>query len=218
MSHGVSSFPPGPNKRKSSDNLVLEDGMRKRRFQSFGTERTGPSVTLETRPEKEFTRGEEELARDKVTVASRRNLYKDVTQSQDARAHPTHVVTPKTVTSTQLLHGLENLKESANQGIVDELLRQGAAGFGEAAKSHLRTRVQMALDHLLTGLLEFATTEQGSQSVVKALKEGGKETLVQHMCGPAEGARRAMILDLALSLMGRQLIASFYLIFTTFLL
>ena len=36
---------------------------------------------------------------------------------------------------------------------------------------------QMALDHLVTGLLEFATNEQGSKSVTKALKEGGKETL-----------------------------------------
>ena len=36
---------------------------------------------------------------------------------------------------------------------------------------------QMALDHLIAGLLEFATNEQGSKSVTKALKEGGKETL-----------------------------------------
>ncbi len=35
---------------------------------------------------------------------------------------------------------------------------------------------QMALDHLVAGLLEFATNEQGSKSVTKALKEGGKET------------------------------------------
>jgi ABC-type proline/glycine betaine transport system ATPase subunit len=48
----------------------------------------------------------------------------------------------------------------------------------------------MALEHLLSGLLEFATNEQGSKSVVKALKEGGKETLdrvVQRMCEPAKG-------------------------------
>jgi len=37
----------------------------------------------------------------------------------------------------------------------------------------------MALEHLLTGLLQFATSEQGSKSVVKALKGGGKETLVR---------------------------------------
>lgn len=35
----------------------------------------------------------------------------------------------------------------------------------------------MALSHLLTGLLEFATSEQGFKSVTKALKEGGKEAL-----------------------------------------
>jgi hypothetical protein len=49
---------------------------------------------------------------------------------------------------------------------------------------------KMALEHLLTGLLEYSTNEQGSKSVVKALKEGGKETLdrvVQRMCEPAKG-------------------------------
>jgi hypothetical protein len=48
----------------------------------------------------------------------------------------------------------------------------------------------MALEQPLTGLLEFATNEQGSKSVVKALKQGGKETLdriVQRMCEPAKG-------------------------------
>jgi hypothetical protein len=48
----------------------------------------------------------------------------------------------------------------------------------------------MALEHLLAGLLEYSTNEQGSKSVVKALKEGGKETLdrvVQRMCEPAKG-------------------------------
>lgn len=35
----------------------------------------------------------------------------------------------------------------------------------------------MAMSHLLTGLLEFATSEQGFKSVTKALKEGGKEAL-----------------------------------------
>ncbi|KAK7028650.1 hypothetical protein R3P38DRAFT_3354402 [Favolaschia claudopus] len=138
-------------------------------------------------------------------------------------------------------HAFENLEETAKDGIVDELLGQGIAVFGEVAKSqwgsyciqHIlehgsEKHRQMALDHLLTGLLEFATNEQGSKSVVKALKEGGKETLdrvVQRMCEPAKGyapdtllllppsssypsARRAMIVDLALSLTGSQLIAS----------
>ncbi|KAJ7753883.1 hypothetical protein B0H14DRAFT_3512680 [Mycena olivaceomarginata] len=69
----------------------------------------------------------------------------------------------------------------------------------------------MALQHLPTGLLEFATNEQGNKSVVKALKEGRKEMLgrvVQRMYKPAKGAHRAIIVDLALSLMGSQLIAS----------
>ncbi|KAJ6495991.1 hypothetical protein C8R45DRAFT_1072343 [Mycena sanguinolenta] len=57
------------------------------------------------------------------------------------------------------------------------------------------------MNHLLMGLLEFVTNEQGSKSVVKALKVGGKETLdrvVQRMYEPAKGACRAMIVDLAL--------------------
>lgn len=48
----------------------------------------------------------------------------------------------------------------------------------------------MALQHLLDGLLEFATNEQGSKSVTKALKEGGKDTLdkvIDRMCEPAKG-------------------------------
>lgn len=48
----------------------------------------------------------------------------------------------------------------------------------------------MTLDHLLEGLLEFATNEQGAKSVTKALKEGGMETLdkvVRRMCEPAKG-------------------------------
>ncbi|KAJ7112100.1 armadillo-type protein, partial [Mycena epipterygia] len=121
-------------------------------------------------------------------------------------------------------HAFENLEESAKDGIVDELLGQGGTVFGEVAKSQWGSYCvqhilehgsdkhrQMALEHLLAGLLEYATNEQGSKSVVKALKEGGKDTLdrvVQRMCEPAKGARRAMIVDLALSLTGSQLIAS----------
>jgi pumilio RNA-binding family len=88
----------------------------------------------------------------------------------------------------------------------------------------------MALQHLLSGLLEYATNEQGSKSVAKALKDGGKDTLnriIQRMCEPTKGfisnslllmpqtltvcfssARRAMLVDLALSVTGSQLIAS----------
>ncbi|KAJ7846444.1 hypothetical protein B0H13DRAFT_2362997 [Mycena leptocephala] len=97
-------------------------------------------------------------------------------------------------------------------GIVDEL-QDRRRGIREVAKSQwgscciqhilehgLEKHRQIALEPLLTGLLEFATNEQGSKSVVKALKEGGKETLdrvVQRMCEPAKGARHAMIVDLA---------------------
>ncbi|KAL0952147.1 hypothetical protein HGRIS_008764 [Hohenbuehelia grisea] len=121
-------------------------------------------------------------------------------------------------------HAFENLEESAKDGIVDELLNQGAAVFGEVAKNqwgsyciqHILEHGSdkhrlMTLDHLLNGLLEYATNEQGAKSVTKALKEGGKDTLdrvVQRMCEPAKGARRAMIVDLALSVTGSQLIAS----------
>jgi pumilio RNA-binding family len=149
------------------------------------------------------------------------------------------------------------LEESAKDGIVDELLNQGAAVFGEVAKnqwgsyciqhslsfllslpvSALIWRVvlehgsekhrQMTVDHLLSGLLDYASHEQGYKSVTKALKEGGKDVLdrvVKRMCEPAKGytfifdlchlftlsnsGRRAMIVDLALSVTGSQLIAS----------
>ncbi|KAJ7925663.1 hypothetical protein B0H13DRAFT_2568446 [Mycena leptocephala] len=82
----------------------------------------------------------------------------------------------------QWQRGFENLEESAKDGIVDELLGQSS--------NTLENHRQIALDHLLTGLLKFAMNEQGSTSVVKALKEGGKEMLervVQHMCEPAKG-------------------------------
>ncbi|PFH49040.1 hypothetical protein AMATHDRAFT_86688 [Amanita thiersii Skay4041] len=121
-------------------------------------------------------------------------------------------------------HAFENLEAEAKDGIVDELLNQGTSVFGEVAKSqwgsyciqHIlehgsEKHRQQTLDHLLEGLLEFATNEQGSKSITKALKEGGKETLdrvIKRMCEPAKGARRAMIVDLALSVTGSQLIAS----------
>jgi pumilio RNA-binding family len=49
---------------------------------------------------------------------------------------------------------------------------------------------EMALEHLLSGLLEYAINEQGAKSVTKALKEGGKGTLdrvIMRMCEPAKG-------------------------------
>ncbi|KAH9965138.1 ARM repeat-containing protein [Lactifluus volemus] len=121
-------------------------------------------------------------------------------------------------------HAFENLEECAKDGIVDELLNQGPAVFGEVAKNQWGSYCiqhilehgsakhrQMALDHLIAGLLEFATNEQGSKSVTKALKEGGKETLdrfVKRMAESTKGGRRAIVVDLALSVTGSQLIAS----------
>ncbi|KAJ7739715.1 armadillo-type protein [Mycena olivaceomarginata] len=110
--------------------------------------------------------------------------------------------------------GFENLEKSAKDRIVNELLGQGAAVFGEVAKTLPRTRVGEVPPNGARAphwLLEFPTNEQGSKSVVKAPKEGGKETfdrVAQRMCEPAKGARRAMIVDLALSLIESQLIAS----------
>ena len=48
----------------------------------------------------------------------------------------------------------------------------------------------MAFEHIISGLLDFATNEQGSKSVTKALKEGGQETLdriVKRMAEPIKG-------------------------------
>lgn len=87
---------------------------------------------------------------------------------------------------------------------------------------------QMCLDHLIADLLDYATNEQGFKSVTKAFKETGPETLariVKRLCEPARGSvlpdplerhadvtpysgRRAMIVDLALSVTGSQLIAN----------
>ncbi|KAJ7840966.1 hypothetical protein B0H14DRAFT_2360440, partial [Mycena olivaceomarginata] len=73
-------------------------------------------------------------------------------------------------------HAFENLEESAKDEIVDELLGQSAAVLAKIPiliidtilEHRLVNHHQMALQHLLTGLLEFATKEQGSKSVVKA--------------------------------------------------
>ncbi|RDB15679.1 Meiotic coiled-coil protein 2 [Hypsizygus marmoreus] len=121
-------------------------------------------------------------------------------------------------------HAFENLEADAKDGIVDELIGQGGGVFADVAKNqwgsycvqHILehgsdSHREQTLQHLLDGLLEFATSEQGAKSVTKALKEGGKATLdriVERMCEPAKGLRRAMIVDLALSVTGSQLIAS----------
>ncbi|KAG6380577.1 armadillo-type protein [Boletus reticuloceps] len=121
-------------------------------------------------------------------------------------------------------HAFENLEDSAKDGIIDELLNQGSAVFGEITKNQWGSYCiqhilehgspkhrQMCLDHLIADLLDYATNEQGFKSVTKAFKEAGPETLariVKRMCEPAKGGRRAMIVDLALSVTGSQLIAN----------
>jgi hypothetical protein len=48
----------------------------------------------------------------------------------------------------------------------------------------------LTVDHLVDGLVDFATSEQGAKSVAKALKEGGKETLdkiIKRLCESAKG-------------------------------
>ncbi|KAL0567481.1 meiotic PUF protein 1 [Marasmius crinis-equi] len=122
-------------------------------------------------------------------------------------------------------HAFENLEDNAKDGIVDELLNQGSAVFSEVAKNQWGSYCvqhilehgsdkhrQLTLDHLINDLLDYATNEQGYKSITKALKEGGKDTLVRvikRMCEPAKsGSRRAMVVDLALSVTGSQLIAS----------
>lgn len=126
-------------------------------------------------------------------------------------------------------HAFENLEPEAKDGIVDELLNQGATVFSEVAKNQWGSYCiqhsmspfralfprnganipavlehgsekhrRMTLDHLLEGLLEFSTNEQGSKSVTKALKEGGKETLdrvVKRMCEPAKGCVFGFLID-----------------------
>ncbi|TFL03238.1 armadillo-type protein [Pterulicium gracile] len=121
-------------------------------------------------------------------------------------------------------HAFENLEDHAKDGIVEELLNQGPAVFSEVTKNqwgayciqHLLEHGSddhkaMTIDLLINGLLDFATHEQGAKSINKAIKEGGKNVLsrvIQRMCEPSRSARRAMIVDLALSPTGSQLIAS----------
>jgi len=63
---------------------------------------------------------------------------------------------------------------------------------------------QMTVDHLINGLLDYATHEQGYKSVTKALKEGGKDVLdrvVKRMCEPAKGYARFVFYLFTLRLM-----------------
>jgi pumilio RNA-binding family len=69
----------------------------------------------------------------------------------------------------------------------------------------------MVMDHLVDGLLDLASNEQAFKSITKALKEGGTEMhtrIVTRMSEPARTARRAMIVDLALTSSGSQLISA----------
>ena len=64
-----------------------------------------------------------------------------------------------------------------------------AAIFPVLEHSSMQHR-QQTVDHLAEGLLEYATHEQASKCVTKALKEGGKEVVdkvVKRMCEPAKG-------------------------------
>ncbi|KAG6904278.1 hypothetical protein DXG01_011203, partial [Tephrocybe rancida] len=97
-------------------------------------------------------------------------------------------------------HSLENFEAEAKDGIVDELINNGPAVFAEVAKNqwgsycvqHILEHGSEAhraqtLQHLLDGLLDFATSEQGAKSVTKV---GGKATLdriVERMCEAANG-------------------------------
>ncbi|KAJ7815194.1 hypothetical protein B0H14DRAFT_2375543 [Mycena olivaceomarginata] len=116
-------------------------------------------------------------------------------------------------------HALEKTRGDRQDGIIDELLAHGAAVLGEVEKSqwgsyciqHMlengsEKHRQMALEHPLTALLEFATNEQVSKSVLKALKKGGKEML-DRVVQPARGYA-CLLCDDRRSLTGNQLIAS----------
>ncbi|KAF8157629.1 hypothetical protein K438DRAFT_1986420 [Mycena galopus ATCC 62051] len=117
----------------------------------------------------------------------------------------------------------------AKNGIVDELLGQGAAVCDKVAKSQWGSYCiqpilehgsekhrQMAPEHLLTGLLEFATNEQGSKgstascSACAGRRRGRCPSFLPLLLetDPSLSARCTMIVDLALSLTGSQLIAS----------
>ncbi|KAJ7757312.1 hypothetical protein B0H14DRAFT_3511897 [Mycena olivaceomarginata] len=83
--------------------------------------------------------------------------------------------------------------QRAKDGIVDELLGQGAAVLTEVAKSQ---RGSYCIQHIL----EHRSEKHRQPERLYRLKEGRKETLdcvVQRMCEPANGVRRAMIVHLA---------------------
>ncbi|KAJ7797060.1 hypothetical protein B0H14DRAFT_3549301 [Mycena olivaceomarginata] len=109
---------------------------------------------------------------------------------------------------------IENPEESAKDGIVDELLGQCGAVFGEVA---MRQWGSYCIQHTRVGEAPpdgARAPPRGSARVCDeraGVKEGGKDTLDrvgQRMCESAKGACRAMIVNLALSLTVSQLIAS----------
>ncbi|KAG6913324.1 hypothetical protein DXG01_007731, partial [Tephrocybe rancida] len=105
--------------------------------------------------------------------------------------------------SVVVQRAFENLEAEAKDGIVDELINSGPVVFAEVAQNqwgsycvqHILKHGSEAhraqtLQHLLDGLLDFATSEQGAKSVTQALKEGGEVTLdriVGRMCEAANG-------------------------------
>ncbi|KAJ7089155.1 hypothetical protein C8R44DRAFT_892533 [Mycena epipterygia] len=127
-----------------------------------------------------------------------------------------------------IIFAFENLAEIPRDENADELLGQGGVVFGEVAKHQwdsycIQYILEHSLDeHLLAGLLEYATNERGSKSVVKVLKEGGKDTLdrvvqsPRRVCGlfssPCFYVSTCSMtvhgVDLALSLTGSRLVAS----------
>ncbi|KAJ7764110.1 hypothetical protein DFH07DRAFT_770517 [Mycena maculata] len=91
----------------------------------------------------------------------------------------------------RIQHAFEHLEESAKDGIADELLGEGGAVFGKVAKcrwgaycvQHILEHGsgkyrQMALEHLLAGLLKYATNEQEKETL---------DRVVQRVCESAQG-------------------------------
>ncbi|KAJ7333977.1 hypothetical protein DFH08DRAFT_965746 [Mycena albidolilacea] len=120
-------------------------------------------------------------------------------------------------------HALEKPGESARTGSLTScshtapryLVRTRRASRAPIASSTVllehgsEKHRQMALEHPLTALLEFATNERVRKSVVKALKEGGKETL-DRVAQPAKGAGRAIILIASVLLKAKDRCAALY--------
>ncbi|KIY44335.1 ARM repeat-containing protein [Fistulina hepatica ATCC 64428] len=126
-------------------------------------------------------------------------------------------------------HAFENLEYEAKDNIVNELLNRGEHVFSDIVRNqwgaycvqHIlehgaTSHRALALDHLIDNLLDCASDEHGLKSVLKALRLGAGfdmppsilQRIVKRLTEPARGARRPIIVDLALSATGSQLIAS----------